>query len=205
MKKLETVHSTNQMLLSVALGQDMDILVPTDETGYWRVVENKSASFFGTALLLGALLGGATEKIANRVKLFGDLYGEMIQIHDDLNDAMMVPAGPDWIQRRAPLPILFTKTVDHPARKRFLELYENIAQPDALEEAQQILIQCGAVSYCVDQLLHRHQAIQKILENTQLANQQLLNNLANEIINPVWKMFNLVDMQPVSPLPTRLD
>ncbi len=204
-KKLDVLHSTNQMLLSVAVGQDMDIQVPTDETAYWRVVENKSASFFGTALFLGALLGGASEKITNDVKRFGKLYGEMIQIHDDLNDAMTEPAGPDWIQRRAPLPILFAQIVDHPARKRFLELCANIAQPDTLEEAQQILIQCGAVSYCVDQLLHRHQAIQKILENAQLVNQQILNELANEIVNPVWNIFNVLGIQPVSPLPTRLD
>jgi hypothetical protein len=67
---------------------------------------------------------------------------------------------------------LFAQIVDHPARRRFMELYANISLPDALGEAQEILIHCGAVSYCIDQLLRRHQTIQKILKNTQFANPQ---------------------------------
>jgi geranylgeranyl pyrophosphate synthase len=203
-RKLEALHSTNQMLLHVALGQDMDIHVAMNEISYWRIVNNKSASFFGTALLLGSLLGGASEKEAAAIKRFGSLYGEMIQIHDDLSDTLATPAGPDWIQKRAPLPILFAQIVDHPARQRFLELYENISRPGALSEAQEILIQCGAVSYCMDQLLLRHVSAQKILEVTKLANQQPLNELLNEIIELVWNIFNLLALEPVSPLPTRL-
>lgn len=41
-----------------------------------------------------------------------ELYGEMI--HDNLNDTMVVPANPDWLQGRKPLPILFAQTVEHP-------------------------------------------------------------------------------------------
>jgi hypothetical protein len=118
---------------------------------------------------------------------------------------MAVPAGPDWLQKRAPLPILFAKIVDHPDRKRFLELYENIAQPEALEEAQEILIHCGAVSYCIDQLLHRHVAVQKILEITPLVNQQMLYDLSNEIVEPVWNVFHLLGMQPLTPFLSRME
>lgn len=204
-KKINALHSTNQMLLAVAIGQDIDVKCPTNETSYWQIVENKSAAFFGTALLLGALLGGASKKIVSGVKRFGQLYGEMIQIHDDLNDTMAIPVGPDWIQKRAPLPILFAKIVDHPERMRFLELYENIAQPDFLEEAQEILIHCGAVSYCIDQLLHRHLVAQKILEFTQLADQQPLRKLANEIVEPVWNIFKLLENQPTTLPPVKIE
>jgi geranylgeranyl pyrophosphate synthase len=203
--KIDTLHSTNQMLLAVAFGQDIDVKCPTNETSYWQIVENKSAAFFGTALLLGAVLGGASKKKANGMKRFGQLYGEMIQIHDDLNDSMAVPAGPDWLQKRAPLPILFAQIVDHPEKKRFMELYENIAQSEALKEAQEILIHCGAVSYCIDQLLHRHLAAQKLLDITQLANQQILYDLSNEIVEPVWNVFDLLGVQPVTPFLSKLE
>jgi geranylgeranyl pyrophosphate synthase len=203
-KKLGTLQSANQMLMTVALGQHMDTECPTDEASYWRIVENKSASFFGTALLLGALLGGASEKIASGVKRFGQLYGEMIQIHDDLNDTMAIPASPDWIQKRATLPILFAQIVDHPARQRFLELFGNITDPEALREAQEILIHCSAVSYCVDQLLHRHRAAQKILEITQLVDQQPLKNLVSEIAEPIWNLFSAMGIESATPLLTKM-
>lgn len=188
--KLRPLNSANRMLQTVAFGQQLDIQSPTDEASYWRVVAHKSASFFGTALLLGAILGGASDEATNAVGRFGQLYGEMIQIHDDLDDSMAVPAGPDWIQKRAPLPILFAREVNHPFRHRFLELYENVTAPEALREAQEILIHCGAVSYCVDQLLQRHQAVKDVLKNAPLATPQPLENLAREIVEPVWKLLN---------------
>ncbi len=202
-KKLNALRSANQMLLSVAFGQHMDIKVPTNESEYWRIVENKSGAFFGTALSLGALLGGASEKVADGIKRFGNLYGEMIQIHDDLNDTMAIPASPDWIQKRAPLPILFAQIVNHPAQRRFRELFGDISQPEALREAQEIIIQCGALSYCVDQLLHRHEAARKVLGVTQLANQQPLSDLATEFVDPIWNLFDMLGLQRVTPLPTR--
>ncbi|MGC1376265.1 MAG: polyprenyl synthetase family protein, partial [Anaerolineales bacterium] len=44
----------NRMMLMTALGQHLDIQNPPDEIAYWRVVENKSAPFFGAALFMGA-------------------------------------------------------------------------------------------------------------------------------------------------------
>lgn len=80
--------SLNRMILMIALGQHLDVQNPVDETAYWHVVENKSAPFFGAALYVGALMGGASNKVADGLDRLGRLYGEMIQIHDDLNDTM---------------------------------------------------------------------------------------------------------------------
>ncbi len=51
-------------------------------------------------------MGGATETTATRLGEVGALYGEMIQLSDDLNDVMEYPANVDWLQGRYPLPIL---------------------------------------------------------------------------------------------------
>src|SRR5688500_17496429 len=88
----EAVKSLSQMMSTTAFGQELDIQNPADETSYWQVVENKSAPFYGCAFHLGALVGDATDEAANKLKRLGELYGEMIQIHDDLNDTMAVPA-----------------------------------------------------------------------------------------------------------------
>ena len=187
--RLSGLCSLNQMMLMTALGQHLDVQNPPDESAYWHVVKNKSAPFFGAAFCMGALIGGGSNKTANELEQFGWSYGEMIQIHDDLNDTMATPANPDWVQGRSPLPILFAKMVDHPERARFLELCRDTSTPEALSEAQDILIHCGAVSYCVDQLLRRHQAVQETLNTIPLVRREPLNTLLDEVIAPVYRLF----------------
>jgi len=186
--RLEALNSLSQMISTTALGQDLDIQNPADENSYWQVVKNKSAPFYGCAFHLGALFGKAANSVARGLRRLGELYGEMIQIHDDLNDTMAVPATSDWLQRRKPLPILFAQPVPHPQRARFMELYQNISAENALQEAQEILIRCGAVSYCVDQLLRRHQAAQGILDKISLPNKATVDSVIAAIIAPVQRL-----------------
>lgn len=187
--RLAALDSLNRMMLTTAHGQELDVQNPADEPSYWRVVENKSAPFYGCALRLGALLAEAGEAATEVLEHLGRIYGEMIQIHDDLNDTMAVLANPDWLQKRKPLPILFALTVEHPERARFLELYQDISKAGALQEAQEILIRCGAVSYCVDQLLPRYQRAQDILVDSSLANKEAVASLVEEVIAPIYRLF----------------
>ena len=187
--RLAALDSLNRMMLTTAHGQELDIQNPADEACYWRIVEKKSAPFYGCALHLGAVLAEVGEEATTNLERLGRLYGEMIQIHDDLNDSMAVPANPDWLQKRKPLPILFALTVEHPDRGQFIELYEDISRGNALGEAQNILIRCGAVSYCVDQLLRRHQVAQTLLNETALYNRESIDSLIQGVIAPVWKLF----------------
>jgi geranylgeranyl pyrophosphate synthase len=195
-KKLSALQNINQMIMILALGQHLDVQASIDERVYWKIVENKSASFFGTAFYLGALLGEASNEISSRLEQIGRLYGAMIQIHDDLNDTMAVPANPDWLQARSPLPILFAKAVDHPERSRFLELCGEITDKGALREAQDILVRCGAVSYCVEQLLCRYQSARELLQTVELARPELIESLLEEVVAPVWKLFEAVEVSP---------
>lgn len=194
--RLEALNSLSQMMSTTALGQELDVQNPADENSYWQVVKNKSAPFYGCAFHLGALFGEATQSATSGLKRLGELYGEMIQIHDDLNDTMAVPANSDWLQGRKPLPILFAQSVQHPQRARFMELYQNISAENALQEAQEILIRCGAVSYCVDQLLRRHQAAQAILEKISLRNKAIVDSVIAAIIAPVERLFDTLGISP---------
>jgi len=193
--KREAVKSLSQMMLKTALGQELDIKNPDDEKSYWQVVENKSAPFYGCAFHLGALLAGANDETVNGVKRLGGLYGEMIQIHDDLNDTMAVPANPDWLQKRRPLPILFAQIVSHPERERFTWLCQNITSDRVLQEAQEILIRCGAVSYCVDQLLRRHQAAQALLDEIQFPYKTKVDTFIQELVTPVNRLFETLGLR----------
>jgi hypothetical protein len=109
---------------------------------------------------------------------------------------MAVPANPDWLQKRKPLPILFALTVEHPDRTRFLDLYQNISNENGLQEAQEILIRCGAVSYCVDQLVRRYQATQEILNKTPLPNKGVVEDVVQGVITPVRNLFETLGVSP---------
>lgn len=191
--KLAALTCLNKMVLTTTLGQYWDVQIPADEETYWRVVRTKSAPFFGAALQVGALMGGATPETADRLKELGCLYGEMIQVHDDLNDALAVPANPDWVSGRKPLPILYAQSVPHPEREHFIALCKDVTAPGALEQAQEILIRSGAVSYCVDTLLRQHEAARGILDSASLVRREALESLLEEVIAPVDRLFETME------------
>lgn len=205
--KMLALRNMSRMTLTTTLGQSWDVQCPDDEATFWRVVKTKSSPFFGAALEIGALLGGGTAEVAGRLNELGRLYGEMIQIHDDLNDALEVPANPDWTSGRSSLPLLFAQVVDHPDRQRFLELRREASNPEKLAEAQTILIRCGAISYGIDQLLRRDQRSRIILDSIPLVKREELDSLLNEVIEPVKKLFDALGMAQVSlpPSSVRLD
>jgi geranylgeranyl pyrophosphate synthase len=193
--KAAVLQNLNRMMLTTALGQHLDVQNPTDEKTYWKLVRTKSSPFFGTALCIGALMGNGTVETASLFNQFGELYGEMIQIYDDLHDTMAVPANPDWILGRSSLPILYAQVVNHKDKERFLKLHQKIADPAALKEAQTILVRCGAISYCVDQILYRHQAGKKILDSIPIQDKGEFEELLDDVIKPVESLFNTLDLQ----------
>jgi geranylgeranyl pyrophosphate synthase len=190
--KLMAVRSLNEMIISVSFGQYLDVQNPSSEAAYWQVVQMKSASFFQSVFELGALLGNGPAQVVTEIGRAGRIYGEMIQIHDDLNDTMQVPANPDWVQSRSPLPILFARLVDHPGRARFEKIRPLAAgNPKVLKEAQEILIQSGAVSYCIHELFKRHQIVSEMLSRLPLARgrRKLLMSLFDNMVKPAYKLF----------------
>lgn len=189
--RLQAMAWLNQMMAMTALGQAWDSQNPAGEVDYWQLIRTKSSPFFGAALAMGALLGGADKSLAEQLGQFGQLYGEMIQIHDDLHDSMAVPAGADWLQGRFPLPILYAQVVDHPGRERFLTLRQQILHHQhLLHEAQQILLQCGAISYCLHQLLSRITQAQTMLDQLSLPHPQPLHELLAQLTRPAQALLH---------------
>lgn len=188
--RLQVMARLNQMMAMTALGQAWDCQNPTGEADYWQLIRTKSSPFFGAALAVGALLGGADLLLAEQLGQFGQLYGEMIQIHDDLHDSMAVPAAADWLQGRSSLPILYAQLVNHPGRERFLTLRQQIIDhPRSLHEAQQILLQCGAISYCLHQLLNRLDQAHTLLNQLPLSRPQPLQQLLAQLTRPVQALL----------------
>lgn len=185
----------NDMFLATSMGQYWDVnSIVKDEEDYWKIAKAKSSPFFSTALQLGALFGGANQELALQIKELGNMYGEMVQIHDDVHDTLEDSATPDWDANRAPLPILFASLVDHPKRNRFNELRPLVkSNSQALEEAQEILIQCGGISFCIYELLERYKIVKEKISEIKIERRDVLEKIFDDIVSPVHKLFNEID------------
>ena len=83
-------------------------------------------------------------------------------------------------------------------------LRQAMPDPNALADAQAILIRCGAISYAIAQLFCRYQTAQNILTALPLAQQETLATLLGSTINPVKELLAMVgasmpDMQLILP------
>jgi geranylgeranyl pyrophosphate synthase len=191
--KLAAVKNFTEMIGMTALGQMQDVQKPDNEADYWEVVRKKSSPYCKAALHTGAIFGGASPETSEKVRDMGEIYGELLQIHDDLKDTLATPAGPDWLNWQPTLPILFAQVVDHPDRERFLALREDIEKPEVLREAQTILIRCGAISYCLDQLIARYQTAKASLAEIELTNPASLEGLFEEMVEPARQMVQALE------------
>lgn len=170
---------------ATALGQELDVRNLKGEANYWKVIRAKSTPFYGAALEVGALLGGASPEVASGLRDVGILLGEIIQLHDDLVDAFDSPANPDWKEGRNNLLVLYARTADHPQRARLESLLPQIDDPAVLQQAHQILIQSGAVSYCGYQLLLRHREARALLTRLSLPNPAPLTKVLADHTQPL--------------------
>ena len=186
--------------LGTALGQYYDAHNTGDEAAYWKVARGKSAPFYGGALALGAVLGGASPEVVEGLNQLGFLIGETAQIYDDLGDALRSPARPDWQHGRNNLPILYALTASYPERARFEECLAQVADPDRLREAQAILVQCGAVSYCAFQAAQRYRTAKALLASLPLADRGPLAEALSRQSRPLVALFRAAGAEPPADL-----
>ena len=186
-------HALNRMALATAAGQELDVRNLSGEENYWRVVRAKSTPFYGTGLEIGALLGGASREMADALYNVGVLFGEAIQIYDDLEDAFQSPANSDWAQGRNNLAILYGLTAEFPQKAEFLRLKSQASDPARLHKVQQLLINAGGVSYCAFQLLQRHAAAKAILAPLVLAQRDQIDHLLAMQLAPFVECVREID------------
>ncbi len=180
---------------STALGQALDATGVEDESGYWRVAEAKTPPLFKSALTMGALLGGASAEVAQTIGLLGRDIGIMIQIGDDLNDAMQVPAQPDWQRPNGNLALLYALTAQHEGQARFGVLCGQANDPEALREAQALLARSGAISYCCFRIAEEHRRATRRLRCIDVPNVEPLVTLVDHHVAPLTSLFCRVGIE----------
>lgn len=187
--RIAATGSLARAALGTAAGQYLDVQNLEGEQEYWTVVLAKSTPFYGTALEIGALIGGGSLLASRRLHEFGVLIGEIIQIEDDLMDSLQTPINADWIQGRNNLLILYARSAEHKEKRRFHDLLNEIEDPEALQEAQGILIRSGAVSYCAFLLVDRYRRARTLLDDTELQDPQPLIEVMDKYADSLVSML----------------
>ena len=184
-----------QMALGTAFGQGLDSHEVTGEEEYWRVVEAKTPPLFAAAFRLGALIGGAPAGPVDGLARLGGILGRLVQVTDDLTDAVQVPAGADWQRRSNNLTILFAMTAEHPERERFLELSRRVADPESLAAAQKILISSGAVSFCAFKMFEFAKEANDLLAELPLPDPEPIARLIQLHLAPLHRLLASVGVE----------
>lgn len=188
----------HQTVVTTGFGQFLDTADPEDEEGYWTAVRAKTPPLFRCALFMGARLAGRTRQAAAKVGELGDYLGEIAQVNDDLGDAVERPARPDWQRRGGNLAILFAGAAEHKDRRRFLALTERLrgreTDPSVLEEAQDILIRSGAVSFCIHRLVEAYRRGLAHLSTLGLQDRGPIVELFEHQLVPVRKLLARLDL-----------
>jgi geranylgeranyl diphosphate synthase, type I len=177
------------MSLATCYGQGLDAKELAGEEEYWRVVTHKTPPLFGEAFRMGALLGGATDDMAERLARVGRALGLFVQVNDDMADAMAVPACADWQRRHNNLLILYALTADHAERDEFVTLSARADDPGSLEAAQKILLRSGALSFCTLKLIEISREIQELRAGTSLRNPGPLNRIVEFHMKPLHRLL----------------
>lgn len=182
------------MAFATAAGQEMDVGIISGEDDYWRLVRAKSTPFYATAFELGAIAAGATSQQRAAINKVGMLFGEIVQLLDDMDDAFASPAKPDWIRQNNNLVILFAKTADHMERDEFIELLKEIHEPDKLVRAQGICIRAGSVSYCIYQMVSRIGQVRECLKQSDIPFSDPILNVFRQQLLPLKQLLHRIDV-----------
>ncbi len=132
--KMKAFRLFSQVAKEVCEGQQSDMLFEKKEKvsvgEYMQMIRLKTAVLLGFSLQIGALVGGASDSDAEKLKSFGQNIGLAFQIKDDYLDSFgdglkvgKTIGGDIRVNKKT---YLFTKSLElgnHEASNRLLELY----------------------------------------------------------------------------------
>lgn len=156
---LRILSSITSSAIEICKGQAYDILfektkVVTEEE-YFNIVKWKTATLYGTAAKVGAIVGGGTEEEIESLHLYGFNLGIAFQIRDDVlglvgDEALLrKPVGDDL--RQGKRTILVSYALKHCTDSQRDKILAALGNPSAtlerLREATEAIRATGAIEY----------------------------------------------------------
>lgn len=104
-----------------------------EETLYYEIIRNKTASLLASACAAGAWSTSQNEELTERMRKFGEIIGMAFQIKDDLfdyaSDDIGKPTGNDIKEKKLTLPLIYTlNNSDRETRRKIIYIVKNNSQ-----------------------------------------------------------------------------
>ena len=172
--KSDLVKNVAYVVRKIAEGQQMDINFEDEETvdskDYLEMIRLKTSILFGAAAYGGARIGGTNEREARELENMATNVGLGFQIWDDYLDAtaseevLGKPSGSDIRQGKRTLLVIETlNRANKEQRKRLLEILDRENNDKDVEEAVNIMNECGALEECHKQANQYLEGARKVL------------------------------------------
>lgn len=137
-----------------------------DESIYFEIIRNKTASLLSSACGVGAFSTSQDKQITETMQSFGEKVGIAFQIKDDLfdygSDDVGKPTGNDIQEKKLTLPLIYTlQKVDKTTRKRLINILKNDNKnKESIKFVIQTVEQAGGISYAREKMfVYRDEAL----------------------------------------------
>ena len=124
-----------------------------DETIYYDIIRNKTASLVASACAAGAWSTTNNEDLTEKMRSFGENAGMAFQIKDDLfdytSDNVGKPTGNDIKEKKLTLPLIYTlNNTDKKTRRKIIFIIKNENNhKEKIKYVIEKVIECGGISY----------------------------------------------------------
>jgi octaprenyl-diphosphate synthase len=129
-----------------------------DETTYFEIIKNKTASLLASSCAAGAWSSSQNEDACSKMKSFGEKVGIAFQIKDDLFDYSFQnvgkPTGNDIKEKKLTLPVIYTlNTVDKKTRRDIIYIIKNKNNEKAkVKQVIDIVSKSGGIEYTINKM-----------------------------------------------------
>ncbi|WP_152616935.1 polyprenyl synthetase family protein [Flavihumibacter solisilvae] len=129
-----------------------------DESIYFEIISNKTASLLASSCAAGAYSAACNEEHASLLRDFGEKVGIAFQIKDDLFDYgsedVGKPTGNDIKEKKLTLPLIYTlNQADKTTRRRIIHIIKNEGRnPDSIREVINTVVAAGGIRYATDKM-----------------------------------------------------
>lgn len=137
-----------------------------DESIYFEIIRNKTASLLSSACAVGAYSTTKDRAIADQMKDFGEKVGIAFQIKDDLFDYGKAdigkPTGNDIKEKKLTLPLIYTlNKVDKNTRRELIYIIKNQnKEKDKVQHVIDVVTKEGGIRYAEEKMFtYRDEAL----------------------------------------------
>lgn len=137
-----------------------------DESVYFEIIRNKTASLLSSACGVGAYSTTKSDEITEQMKLFGEKVGIAFQIKDDLfdygSDDIGKPTGNDIQEKKLTLPLIFTlNNMQGSERKELIYIIKNENRnKQRVQHVIDTVVKTGGIEYARQKMLqYRDEAL----------------------------------------------